>query len=273
MSDALAQRRARFRALHQSGCFVMPNPWDLGGALWLQGMGFPALATTSAGEAWALGRPDGGLKVEEVLAHLRSLAHGLDVPLNADFENGHADDPAGVAENVRRAVATGVSGLSIEDYRPGRTQDPLYPLAESVARVKAARAAIDATGADVVLTARCEGYLHGLADLAATITRLTAYAEAGADCLFAPGAGKPEEVAAIVAAVAPLPVNVVVSNAGTTVAELAALGVRRISLGAALARAAMTALDQAARPILEGGSFDGLSGIMPSSKLNALFSR
>ncbi len=251
----------------------MPNPWDLGSALWLQGLGFEALATTSAGEAWSLGRPDGGLKVEEVLAHLESLAQGLDVPLNADFENGHADDAAGVAANVRRAAATGVSGLSIEDYRPGGGSEPLYPLAEAVERLKAAREALDATGAEVVLTARCEGYLHGRADLEATIARLTAYAEAGADCLFAPGAGKPDEIAAIVAAVRPLPVNVVVSSAGATVAELAALGVRRISVGGALARAAMTGLDQAARKILERGSFEGLAGTLQSSQLNALFSR
>jgi 2-methylisocitrate lyase-like PEP mutase family enzyme len=251
----------------------MPNPWDLGSALWLQGLGFQALATTSAGEAWAMGRPDGGLTLEEVLAHLSSLARGLDVPLNADFENGHAQDAAGVAHNVRRAVETGVSGLSIEDFRPGGQGEPLYPLAEAVARVRAARDAIDATGADVVLTARCEGYLHGRADLDATLARMTAYAEAGADCLFAPGASKPAEIAAIVAAVAPLPVNVVVSAAGATVAELGALGVRRISLGGSLARAAMTGLDQAARTILSQGRFDGLAGTLQSSQLNALFSR
>ncbi|HKI93819.1 MAG TPA: isocitrate lyase/phosphoenolpyruvate mutase family protein, partial [Gemmatimonadales bacterium] len=250
-----------FRALHQSGCFVMPNPWDLGSAALLGSLGFPALATTSAGHAWSRARADNHLSLDEMLAHFREMAAAVSVPLNADFEGGFAVEPEGVATHVSAAAETGVAGLSIEDS----TGDPAKPLHEfdlAVERVRAARHALNAGGTGIVLTGRSEGFVVGRPDLAETIRRLTAYAEAGADCLYAPGIRKDEEIAAVVRAVAPKPVNVLAASDFTTVAKLRDLGVRRISTGGALARAAWAAFLRTAQEIANAGTFGGLGGIV-----------
>ena len=245
----VAEKRSAFRRLHESGFFVLPNPWDLGSALHLQSMGFKALASTSSGFALTLGRPDYGIERDELLDHLRSLAGAIDLPFNADFEGGYAVEPEGVAANVRLAVETGVAGLSIEDRVVGG--DPgLLELGLAVERMKAARAAIDQDASGVVLVGRCEGYLVGQPDLAATIARLQAYGEAGADCLYAPGPRTKEDIAAIVKAVAPIPVNVLLRDPGPTLAELADLGVRRASTGGALAYTAWRAFTEAAKALL-----------------------
>jgi methylisocitrate lyase len=245
----VAEKRSAFRRLHESGFFVLPNPWDLGSALHLQSMGFKALASTSSGFALTLGRPDYGIERDELLDHLRSLAGAIDLPFNADFEGGYAVEPEGVAANVRLAVETGVAGLSIEDRVVGG--DPgLLELGLAVERMKAARAAIDQDASGVVLVGRCEGYLVGQPDLAATIARLQAYGEAGADCLYAPGPRTKEDIAAIVKAVAPIPVNVLLRDPGPTLAELADLGVRRASTGGALAFTAWRAFTEAAKALL-----------------------
>lgn len=268
---SVADKRRAFRALHAGGCFVLPNPWDLGSARWLEGLGFPALATTSSGLAWSRGRPDNGLSREAVLAHLREMVEVTDVPVNADLEGGFGRDPAGVAESVRLAVETGVAGLSIEDST-GDAAAPLRPVEEAAARVRAAREAIDASGADVILVGRAEGFFAGRPDLDDTVARLRAYAAAGADCLYAPGLTTREQIAAVVAAVAPRPVNVLAGWPGSlTVNELAALGVRRVSVGGALARAAWGAFQRAARRIAEAGSLDGLAGAASGGELNAFF--
>jgi methylisocitrate lyase len=244
----VAEKRSAFRRLHESGFFVLPNPWDLGSALHLQSMGFKALASTSSGFALTLGRPDYGIERDELLDHLRSLAGAIDLPFNADFEGGYALEPEGVAANVRLAVETGVAGLSIEDRVVGG--DPgLLELGLAVERMKAARAAIDQDASGVVLVGRCEGYLVGQPDLAATIARLQAYGEAGADCLYAPGPRTKEDIAAIVKAVAPIPVNVLLRDPGPTLAELADLGVRRASTGGALAFTAWRAFTEAAKAL------------------------
>jgi 2-methylisocitrate lyase-like PEP mutase family enzyme len=248
-STDLAARRAAFRALHDEGCFTLPNPWDAGSAVRLKKLGFKALASTSAGAAWALGHSDGGLSRDQVLDHLRMLCAATDLPVNADFEAGFADSPEGVAESVTLAVGTGVAGLSIED----RVGKDLYDTAVAVERIKAARAAIDATGENVVLVGRTEGFLIGRKDLPATIDRLVAYAEAGADCLYAPGVIDLEQVSAIVKAVAPRPVNVLMAWPGQSVAPLAEIGVRRVSVGAALAGAAWAGFDAAAKMLAEEG--------------------
>jgi 2-methylisocitrate lyase-like PEP mutase family enzyme len=265
-----AAKCAEFRRLHESGCFVIPNPWDVGSARVLQHLGFRAVATTSAGFAWSMARPDNGVTLDDVLAHLRSIADAVDIPVNADFEGGFADEPESLAANVERAVAAGVAGLSIEDSTQ-HAEHPLHDLPLAVARIRAARAAIDRSGGGVLLTARAECYLVGRPDLKETIARLRAYAEAGADCLYAPGPRSAEDIGAIVRAVAPKPVNVLVSAPGLTVAELAALGVRRISVGGALARTAWGAFMLAAREIAEGGSFAALGRAMPHAELNGLF--
>lgn len=270
MPTSPADKRAHFRRLHQQGCFVMPNPWDVGSARWLERLGFPALASTSSGSAWAQGRPDGGLSLDATLDHLADLAAAVDVPLNADFMHGFAAGADGVGRNVALAVATGVAGLSIEDST-GDPARPLFDLEEAVDRIRAARCAIDASGPGVVLTGRSEGFLVGRPDLKATIARLVAYAEAGADCLYAPGVNGTAEVAAIVAAVAPTPVNVLVGGPGPAVHALAEAGARRISTGGALARAAWGALDRAAREMLEQGTFGGLAGGLPFATLEAAF--
>lgn len=270
MPATTASKRALFKSLHREGCFVMPNPWDIGGARHLAGIGFKALATTSAGFAWSLGHPDESVPLDDVLAHLRTTAAAVDVPVSADFEHGFADAPADIAANVTLAVQTGIAGLSIEDTRR-HGGERLYDLKLAAARVRAARAAIDATGQEVLLTARAEGYLAGRPDISEIIARLTAYAEAGADCLFAPGLKSEADIAAVVRAVAPKPVNVVIGSPEFTVAGLAALGVRRISLGGSLARAAWTGFMDTARQIAENGTFESLRGVVASATLNTGF--
>ncbi|ACL62017.1 isocitrate lyase/PEP mutase family protein [Methylobacterium nodulans] len=273
MTD-LAARRAAFRALHASGCFVMPNPWDLGTARYLASLGFPALATTSSGYAFSRALPDTDWAVprDAMLAHIAEIAAATDLPVNADFESGYAHDPEGVAANVTLCVAAGIAGLSIEDAT-GDPAKPLYDRDHAVERIRAARAAIDATGADVLLTGRCESYLTGHPEpLREAIPRLQAYAEAGADVLYAPGPKRREEIRAIVEAVAPRPVNLLVStNGGLKVADLAALGVRRISVGSSLARTAWTGFIRAAKRIRDEGSFAGFDGSVSFAELNGFF--
>ncbi|MDF2770578.1 MAG: putative lyase [Geminicoccaceae bacterium] len=259
-----------FHDLHRAGCFVMPNPWDVGAARLLAQLGFPALATTSSGFAWSLGRPDNHVTVEEALAHLRAMSAATDLPLNADFEGGFATEPDAVGANVMLATDTGIAGLSIEDST-GDAADPLYDFALAVDRIRAARQAIESSGTDVLLTGRSEGFIVGRADLHETIRRLTAYAEAGADCLFAPGLKSASDIAAVVAAVAPKPVNVLVGSDFTTVDELAQLGVRRISVGGALARTAWGAFVDAAKEIRERGTFSRLSAAVPFASMDGLF--
>jgi 2-methylisocitrate lyase-like PEP mutase family enzyme len=265
-----SEKRAAFRRLHESGCIVMPNPWDLGSARYLASMGFKALATTSAGFAWSRGEADGGLTRADVLAHIAELSGATDVPVNADFEGGFADAPEGIAESVRLCVETGVSGLSIEDFT-GERDTPLYDLDLAVARIRVARTAIDKAGGDVLLTGRSEGFLRGRPDLAETICRLKAYADAGADCLYAPGISTREEIAAVVRAVAPKPVNLLMgSPSDLTVKDCADLGVRRISVGGSLARSAWGGFIRAARQILEAGRFDGFADAAPGPELNSV---
>jgi 2-methylisocitrate lyase-like PEP mutase family enzyme len=267
----IAEKRATFRKLHASGCFVIPNPWDVGSARYLQGLGFKALASTSAGFAFTLGAPDGGVSRAAMLDHFREIVAATDVPVNADFEGGFADAPEGVAESVKLCVETGVAGLSIEDS----TSDPAVPLYDfelALARVRAARAAVDAAGGEVVFTARSEGFIRGRPDLDETVRRLKAFAAAGADCLYAPGIKTREHIAAVVKAVAPKPVNFLMVAPELTLDDLAGLGVRRISLGGTLARVGWTAVTKAARAIAETGKFASLAGTMPNAELNAFFS-
>jgi len=267
-----ADKRKTFRTLHQAGCFVIPNPWNVGTARYLQGLGFKALATTSSGHAHSQGFADGAQSLDDVLAHYRELAAATDVPLNADFENGFADDPAGVAANITRCISTGVAGLSIEDAT-GNSATPLYDFDHAVARVKAARAAIDRSGGDVVFTARAEGFVRGRPDLDDVIRRLKAYAAAGADCLYAPGIKTRGEIEAVVQAVTPKPVNFLNGGAlGFTVADIAAMGVRRISVGGSLARVALHAFIRTATEIAKEGKFDGFAGLITNQELNAFFS-
>lgn len=267
----LDEKCRSFRALHARGCFVLPNPWDVGTARWLAHLGFRALATTSAGFAFSRGLPDAALPLPLALEHLRELAAATDLPVNADFQSGYGRDPGEVGRSVRRCLETGVAGLSIEDAS-GDPREPLFALAAAVERVRAARAAIDAAGSGAVLTGRSEGFIVGRPDLDETIRRLRAYADAGADCLYAPGLRGGDEISAVVAALAPRPVNVLVaSDAGLTVAELAALGVRRVSVGSALARAAWTGFVRAAAAIAGEGSFAGFAGLTPFAALEAFF--
>lgn len=247
----------RFHELHRSGCFVLPNPWDLGSARMLERLGFPAVATTSAGFAWSLGRPDNRVRLEQVLAHFRAIADRVAIPVNGDFEGGFAVEPEGVERNVTAAADTGIAGLSIEDST-GDPERPLFPFELAVDRVRAARRAIDAGGTGIVLTGRSEGFLVGRPDLAETVRRLVAYAEAGADCLYAPGIRTTEHIDAVVRAVAPRPVNLLVGGDFMTVDRARALGVRRISVGGALARAAWGGALAAAREIAERGTFTAL---------------
>ncbi len=265
-----ADKRKTFRQLHEAGCFVIPNPWNVGTARYLQGLGFKALATTSSGYAHSEGFADGALSRDQALAHYRELAATADVPLNADFENGFADDPNGVAENVTACVATGVAGLSIEDSP--KDERPLYDFDHAVARVKAARAAIDRAGGEVVFTARAENFIRGVNDLDDVIRRLKAYAAAGADCLYAPGIKTRAEIEAVVKAVAPKPVNFLNGGAfGFTVADIAAMGVRRISVGGSLARVAMHAFIRTATEIAKEGKFDGFAGLISNPELSKFF--
>lgn len=249
-----ADRIATFHRLHAAGCFVMPNPWDVGSARVLEAMGFPALATTSAGFAWTVGRPDNGTTLEQSLRHLREIASAVQVPVNADFEGGFAVEPERVAVNVTLAVATGISGISIEDST-GNPASPLHDFDLAVARVRAARRAIDDSGTRVLLTGRSEGFVVGRPDIDETIRRLRAYSEAGADCLYAPRIDNAEHAKAIVAAVAPKPVNLLINAPFITVAQAAALGVRRISVGGTLARVAWGGFLDAAKEIAEQGTF------------------
>jgi 2-methylisocitrate lyase-like PEP mutase family enzyme len=273
ISDFTA-RRAAFRKLHESGCFVIPNPWDVGTARYLRQLGFRALATTSSGFAFSRGLPDTDWAVPRDMAlnHIAEIVAAVELPVNADFESGYAHQPEAVAENVRLCVSTGVAGLSIEDAT-GDHQNPLYELPLAVDRIKAARGAIDESKTGVLLSARAECYLVGHAEpLKESIRRLQAYAEAGADVLYAPGPRKPEDIQAIVAAVSPKPVNVLISsNVGLSVSELAEMGVRRISVGSSLARAAWTGFIRAAKLIAEEGSFAGFDGSVPFAELNKFF--
>jgi 2-methylisocitrate lyase-like PEP mutase family enzyme len=261
-------KRAAFRALHQQGCFVIPNPWDAGSARMFQHLGFSALASTSSAFAWTTGRPDYAVTLEDLLQHLKSLCDAVDLPLNADFESGFASEPEGVAVNVSRAVQTGIAGLSIED-RDVKAAG-LYDKSLAVARIAAARAAIDRTGHDVILVGRTEGMLADPAALNPAIDRLVAFADAGADCLFAPGVREKSDIAAMVRAVAPRPLNVLMMGPGLSVAELADLGVRRISVGGGLARVGWGAVMAAAERI-KAGSFDGLAAAAPGKQLNDIF--
>ena len=270
-SSAWTERRRLFRELHASGCFVIPNPWDTGAARLLAGLGFRALATTSSGFAWSLGLQDNHVPLPEALAHFRAVVRSVDLPVSADFEGGFAVEPSAVAANVKAAIDTGVAGLSIEDSSKDPAGAPLFDLTLAVERVRAARQAIDAGGPGVVLTARSEGFVAGRPDLRETLRRLTAYAEAGADCLFAPGVRAKGDVEAVVRAVAPKPVNVLMGGDFGTVAELAALGVRRISVGGALARVAWTAFLEAAREIAGDGRFTRLARALPGAEVDALF--
>jgi len=266
-----ADKRRAFHQLHAAGCFVIPNPWDVGSARMLQGLGFKALATTSSGFAWSHGHADNSVTRDMVLAHLADIVAATDVPVNADFESGFAPDAAGVAQSVRLAVETGVAGLSIEDAT-GDADRPLYTLDEATERVRAARRAIDEAGGDTLLVGRAECFLVGRPDLDETIARLKAYAQAGADCLYAPGLSTREQIAAVVAAVAPKPVNLLVgSTSELTLADIAALGVRRVSVGGALARTAWGAFMRAAKLIAEQGRFDGFADAASGKDLNAFF--
>ena len=269
----IAAKRHAFHELHKAGCFVIPNPWDVGSTRFLESLGFKALATTSSGFAWSKGRPDGGISRDMALAHLHEIVAATELPVNADFESGFAADAPGVAESVRLACETGVAGLSIEDAT-GNPAGPLFDLDTAVERMRAARHAIDKAGGDALLVGRAECFLHGRPDLDETIARLKAYAHAGADCLYAPGIHTPEQIKAVVAAVAPKPVNLLVGAASKlSVEQIAALGVRRISIGGALARAAWGGFMRAARLLAEEGRFDGFADAAPGKALNSLFAK
>jgi len=269
--DTITEKRAAFRSLHESGCFAIPNPWDIGSARYLQHLGFKAIATTSAGFAFARGLPDNGVPRDIVLAHIRELVDATDIPVNADFENGFADEPNDIAENVKLCVETGVAGLSIEDST-GDKAKPLYDLDYAVARIKAARAAIDKSGADIILVGRAECFLVGRPEIEEVKRRLKAYAEAGADCLYGPGIRTREDIAEVVRAVAPKPVNALIGGpVGLTINDVAALGVRRISVGGALARAAWGGFMRAAKDLAEHGRFDGFKDAAPHDELNEFF--
>ncbi|SAL66545.1 PEP phosphonomutase [Caballeronia terrestris] len=270
MTRTVAEKRSAFKALHASGCFILPNPWDAGSARYLKTLGFQALATTSSGFAWSTGHADNSLPRDAILAHLREIVEATDLPVNADFESGFGRDPAGVAESVRLAVETGVAGLSIEDST-GDAAAPLFPIDVAVERLSAARKAIDESGGDTLLVGRAENFFAGQPDLDDTIARLKAYADAGADCLYAPGIKTREQIDAVVAAVAPKPVNLLIGSTSTfTLQDVAALGVRRISVGGALARAAWGGFMQAAQGLADG-RFDGFAGAASGAQLDALF--
>ena len=267
----ITEKRAAFRRLHEGGCFALPNAWDIGSARYLQRLGFKAIASTSAGFAFSRGLPDNAVPRDVVLAHLRELAEVTDIPVNADFENGFAHQPNEVAENVRLCIDTGVAGLSIEDST-GHKAKPLYDVDYAMARIKAARAAIDKAEGDVILVGRAECFLVGQRDIEQVKRRLNAYASAGADCLYAPGIQTREEIAAVVKTVAPKPVNVLISGPiGLTMADLAALGVRRVSVGGALARAAWGGFIRAAKELVENGTFNGFADAAPHGELNEFF--
>jgi 2-methylisocitrate lyase-like PEP mutase family enzyme len=268
---SIADKRRTFAQLHESGCFAIPNPFDVGSALFLQSLRFKAIATTSSGFAWTIGQADNQVSREAVLTHLAAIVDATDIPVNADFESGFGTDAGGVGESVRLAVATGIAGLSIEDST-GIAARPLYAIDEAVARVRAARRAIDQAGGDTLLVGRAECFLVGRPDLAETIARLKAYASAGADCLYAPGLRTQDDIRTVVAAVAPKPLNVLLWSPGDqTMQEFLELGVRRVSVGGALARAAWGGFIRAARLIADQGRFDGFAGAAAGGELNALF--
>jgi len=271
MTLSTAEKRATFRKLHESGCFVIPNPWDVGSARALQGMGFKALASTSAGFAWSIGKSDNHITLDDICTHLTALCGATDLPVNADFEGGFAVEPEGVAANVSRAATTGVAGLSIEDST-GDKANPIFEKALAVERIRAARKAIDTDKSNVLLVGRCEAFLWGKPDLGFVIERLQAYSEAGADCLYAPGLKSKDDIATVVKAVAPKPFNLLIGSPGLSVAEAADLGVRRISVGGALARTAWAGFLRAAKEIAEQGSFAGLGSGHPGGELNKMFS-
>jgi 2-methylisocitrate lyase-like PEP mutase family enzyme len=265
-----ADKRANFRKLHQSGCFVIPNPFDVGTAKALQNLGFKAIASTSAGFAWTIGKADNRVTVDDVCNHLAAISSAVDIPVNADFEGGFAVEPEGVAKNVARAVKTGLAGLSIEDST-GDKQKPLFDRNLAIARIKAARAAIDADNSGVLLTGRCEAFLWGQTDLSLVIDRLKAYADAGADCLYAPGLKTRDDIAAVVKAVQPKPVNLLIGASGLSVKEAQDLGVRRISVGGSLARNAWAGFMKAASEMAEKGTFTELANGYPGGELNKMF--
>jgi methylisocitrate lyase len=265
-----ADKRAAFKKLHESGCFIIPNPFDVGSAVALQHLGFKALASTSAGFAWTLGKADNRITVDDVCKHLAEISAAVDIPVNADFEDGFAHEPEKVGINVGRAVKAGVAGLSIEDYT-GDNAKPLFDRALAIERIKAARQAIDADNSGVLLTGRCEAFLRGQKDMNLVIDRLTAYAEAGADCLYAPGISTPEEISAVVKAVAPRPVNLLVGAAGPSLKVAGDLGVRRISVGGALARMAWTGFMTASKEMAEQGTFNEFTNGYPGGELNKMF--
>jgi 2-methylisocitrate lyase-like PEP mutase family enzyme len=271
MPVSTQDKRAAFHKLHESGCFVLPNPWDVGSARALQHLGFKAVASTSAGYAWTIGRADTRITVDDACEHLTALCKAVDLPVNADFEGGFADEPEKVAVNVARGVATGVAGLSIEDST-GDKANPLYERTFAIERIKAARAAIDADNSGALLVGRCEAFLWGLTDLALVIDRLTAYSEAGADCLYAPGIKSKEDIAAVVKAMHPKPVNLLIGASGLSVAEATDLGVRRISVGGSLARVAWAGFMKASREMAERGTFTELASGFPGGELNKMFS-
>jgi 2-methylisocitrate lyase-like PEP mutase family enzyme len=268
---SVADKRRLFHQLHQSGCFVIPNPWDVGSALFLQSLGFKALATTSSGFAWSRGYPDNGISREMALAHLQEMVAATDLPINADFESGFASDATGVAESVRLAIETGVAGLSIEDSTGVATQ-PLFELGVAIERMKAARKAIDKAGGDTLLVGRAECFFVGRPQLDETIARLKAYADAGADCLYAPGIRTREQIATVVAAVAPKPFNLLVGSVSDlTMQDISGLGVRRVSVGGALARSAWGGFIRAAKMLATEGKFDALADAASGQELNSLF--
>jgi len=268
---SIADKRRTFHRLHEAGCFVIPNPWDVGSARFLQGLGFRALATTSSGFAWSHGHRDGGMSRDRILDHLTEMVEATDLPINADFESGFAPDAAGVAESVRLAAESGVAGLSIEDST-GDASQPLYELNTAVDRIRAARKAIDQAGGDTLLVGRAECFLVGRPDIEHTIHRLKAYASAGADCLYAPGIRTRDHILAVVAAVAPKPVNLLMGWPGDfTLQQIASLGVRRVSVGGALARCAWGGFIRAARLIIEQGKFDGFADAASGKELDELF--
>jgi 2-methylisocitrate lyase-like PEP mutase family enzyme len=270
MPATTADKRAIFRTMHEAGCFVLPNPWDIGSARALQHLGFRALASTSAGFAWSIGKPDNRVTLDDVCQHLTALCGAIDLPVNADFEGGFAHEPEKVAANVARGVKTGVAGLSIEDST-GEAAKPLYERGLAIERIRAARAAIDADNSGMLLTGRCEGFLVGQPDLDMVIDRLQAYGEAGADCLYAPGIRSKEQISAVVKAVHPKPVNHLQGWPGLSVTEIAELGVRRISVGGALARVAWAGFMRAAREISEKGMFTELGGGHSRDELHKMF--
>jgi 2-methylisocitrate lyase-like PEP mutase family enzyme len=268
---SIADKRRTFHKLHEAGCFVIPNPWDVGSARYLQGLGFKALATTSAGFAWSHGHSDGGMSRDRVLDHLTEMVEATDLPINADFEHGFSPDTAGLAESVRLAAESGVAGLSIEDST-GNAAQPLFEIDVAAERIRAARKAIDKAGGDTLLVGRTEGFFHGRPDLDQAVARLKAYANAGADCLYAPGIRTPEQIRAVVTAVAPKPVNFLMAWPGDfTLKQIENLGVRRVSVGAALASAAWGGFVRAAKMIAEEGKFDGFANGASGSELNDFF--